>query len=297
MATFLRLYQRSGLQALVRRSGLLPSKLATAEAMLPKLPKPFEPQFDVYHAQGPVKHRVGLFVGCVMPLMYGPVHEATIRVLTWNGCEVHVPRQQTCCGALNVHGGERTVARDLARQNLQAFLGRGLDAVVVNSAGCGSTMKEYHELLGTEEAHQFATLTKDVNEFLASIELRAPEHPVHRTVTLQESCHLVHAQRIKAAPRALLAQVPGLTFNDMAHPDLCCGSAGIYSVTQHDMSMRVLDAKMEDVAATGATTVVTANPGCMMQLEAGLQRAGLPGEVRHVVEILDEAYAGRPGRS
>ena len=296
MAAFLRLYQRSGLQALVRTSRLLPAKLAEAEQMLPALSRPFSPEFEVYRPIGPVRHRVGLFVGCVMPLMYGPVHEATIRVLTWNGCEVHVPRQQSCCGALNVHAGERAVARELARQNMRAFLDRGLDAIVVNSAGCGSTMKEYPELLADDEARRFSALTRDVNEFLASIDLRQPEHAVRRTVTLQESCHLAHAQRIKDAPRDLLARVPGLDFRDMAHPDLCCGSAGIYSVTQHDMSMRVLDSKMQDVATTGATTVVTANPGCMMQLEVGLCRAGIDGEVRHVVEVLDEAYAGRPGR-
>lgn len=293
----LRLYQRSGVQRLVRASGLLPAPLASAEKLLRPLPPPFEPKWDVYHAIGPVKYRVGLLTGCVMPLLYGPVHEASIRVLTWNGCEVHVPREQTCCGALNVHAGERQVAADLARQNARAFLGRGLDAIVVNSAGCGSTMKEYGELLGDEDGHTLAGLTRDVNEFLAGIELKAPEHPVRRTVTLQESCHLVHAQRIKAAPRALLAMIPGLELRDMEHPDRCCGSAGLYSVTRQEMSLRLLDEKMQEVAATGATTIATANPGCMMHLEAGLVRTGLEGDVVHVVQILDEAYAGMTGEA
>lgn len=294
LAALLRLYQRSGLQRLVRATGLLPGQLKVAEQLLPPLPEPFTPRFEVYHAQGPTRLRVGLFTGCVMPLLFGPVHEATIRVLTWNGCEVHVPREQVCCGALNVHGGERRVARDLARQNLRAFLNRGLDAVVVNSAGCGSTMKEYGELLGTPEAEQLAHLTRDITELLAGLELRPFTHPVRRTVTLQESCHLVHAQKIRAAPRELLARVPGLELRDMAHPDLCCGSAGLYSVTQHEMSMRVLDEKMREIQATGATTLCTANPGCQLQLHAGLVRSELNGEVKHVVELLDEAYGGHP---
>ena len=140
-------YQRSGLQRLVRWSRLLPAALGEAESLLPTLPAPFTPGRDVYPAHGKPRYRVGLFTGCVMPLVYGPVHAATLRVLRHNGCEVHIPRAQVCCGALNVHGGERTVAADLARQNLRAFLGRGLDAVVVNSAGCGATMKEYTELV------------------------------------------------------------------------------------------------------------------------------------------------------
>lgn len=282
------MYQRSGLRRLVRP--FLPSRLRAMEALLPDLPAPFVPRFDVYPADGPVRYRVGLFTGCVMPLVYGPVHAATLRVLRHNGCEVHVPRDQVCCGALNVHGGERVQTRALAQANVQAFLGRGLDAIVVNSAGCGSTMKDYHEILGTPQGEQFGRLTRDVNEFLAAIDLVPPTGVVERTITLQESCHLVHAQRIREAPRRLLAMIPGLELRDMAHPDLCCGSAGLYMVTQRDMATRLLDEKMRDVASTGATTIVTANPGCMMQLQSGLQRRGLPGEVKHVVELLDEAY-------
>jgi glycolate oxidase iron-sulfur subunit len=282
------IYQRSGLRRLVRP--FLPGQLRALEGLLPDLPAPFVPRFDVYPAEGPVRYRVGLFTGCVMPLVYGPVHEATVRVLRHNGCEVHVPRDQVCCGALNVHGGERVQTHALAQANVQAFLDRGLDAIVVNSAGCGSTMKDYHEILGTPRGEQFARLTRDVNEFLAGIDLLPPTGVVERVITLQESCHLVHAQRIREAPRRLLAMIPGLELRDMAHPDLCCGSAGLYMVTQREMATRLLDDKMRDVAATGATTIVTANPGCMMQLQSGLQRRGLPGQVKHVVELLDEAY-------
>ena len=283
-------YQRSGLQRLVRASKLLPSALAEAESLLPRLPVPFSPRRDVYPAEGQVRYRVGMFTGCVMPLVYGPVHAATLRVLRHNGCEVHIPRRQVCCGALNVHGGEQEVTRELARENVRAFLGRGLDAIVVNSAGCGAIMKEYGELLASSEALEFARLTRDVTEFLAGIELEPFRCQVRRSVTLQESCHLVHAQRIKDAPRALLAAISGVELRDMAHPDLCCGSAGLYMLTQRDMSTRILDQKMGEVAATGVQTIVTANPGCMMQLQRGVRRAGLAAEVKHVVELVDEGY-------
>jgi glycolate oxidase iron-sulfur subunit len=287
----LMVYQRSGLQRLLRATRVLPKALADAESLLPELPKPFLPRWEVYPAVGPVRYRVGLFTGCVMRLVYGPVHEATLRVLRHNGCEVHVPREQVCCGALNVHGGEQEVATQLARQNMRAFLGRGLDAIVVNSAGCGATMKEYDQLLSDSESADFARLTRDVTEFLASIDMQPFRRPVKRRITHQESCHLVHAQRIKDAPRKLLASMPGLELRDMAHPDLCCGSAGLYMMTQPAMSTRILDDKMQDVARTGAQTVVTANPGCMMQLQRGLHRSGIDGDVKHVVELIDEAYS------
>ena len=285
------IYQRSGLQRLVRASRLLPGPLANAEALLGPASNPFVPRWEVYPAEGRLRYRVGLFTGCVMPFVYGNVHRATLRVLRRNGCEVHIPRMQACCGALNLHAGEQNVAKGLARQNLKAFLGRGLDAIIVNSAGCGATMKEYAELLGDDpEAQEFAGLTRDVTEFLGSIELVPPQTRVPTTVTLQESCHLVHAQRIKDAPRQLLAVIPGVELRDMQHSDLCCGSAGLYMVTQPEMSSRILDDKMRDIGATGAATIVTANPGCMMQLQRGVRRAGLRVDVRHVVELIDAGY-------
>jgi len=289
------IYQRSGLQRLVHASGLLdwlPPAVRDAERLLPRLAAPFVPRQEVYPAIGPRRYRVGLFMGCVMPLVYGPVHAATLRVLRHNGCEVHIPRNQACCGALNVHGGERQVAGQLACQNAQAFVGRGLDAVIVNSAGCGSTMKEYAELGADPAVAELAALTRDVNEFLASIELVPPRRPVRKRVTLQESCHLVHAQRISAAPRQLLGRIPGLEVVEMAHPERCCGSAGLYMLTQPALATRLLEAKMDEMAATGAGNIVTANPGCMMQLERGLRRAGRPGTVTHLVELLDESYGG-----
>ena len=304
LAHLLRGYQRGGLQRVVRASGLLrllPAALGRAEAQLPRFPdRFFSPGVEVFPAYGQRRLRVGFFSGCVMPYLYSGVHAATLDVLRRNGCEVVVPRGQVCCGALNVHSGERDVARTMARRNIGTFLEAGLDAIVVNAAGCGSTLKEYDELLAHDPAdrqlaERFSRLVKDVNELLAGLELERPAHPVRRRVTLQESCHLVHAQRIKRAPRELLAAIPGLELIDMVHPDLCCGSAGIYNLTPPEMSSTILAGKMDDVAATGADTIVTANPGCMLQLEQGARRRGLRIEVKHVVELLQEAYRG-PGR-
>jgi glycolate oxidase iron-sulfur subunit len=287
-------YQRSGLQRIMRAMKILPGRLAQAESLLPQLPAPFLPRFEVYPAHGRMRYRVGLFTGCVMPLAYGPVHWATLRVLQRNGCEVHVPREQVCCGALNVHGGERSVAAKLAQRNLRAFLGRGLDAIVVNSAGCGATMKEYAHLVDSAAAAEFGRLTRDISEFLASIELAPFQTPVNRKITLQESCHLAHAQRIRAAPRNLLAAIPGLQLIEMEHADQCCGSAGLYMLTQPEMAASILDSKMAEIASSRANTIVTANPGCMMQLDRGVRRVGIRADIKHVVELIDEAYGGAP---
>ena len=267
---------------------------------MPPIPERFfDGEGRFYPAIGPVRYRVGFFSGCVMPLAYGPVHEATVRVLRRNGCEVVVPRVQACCGALNVHGGERVMARELARRNVRAFLDLDVDYVAINSAGCGSTLKEYGELLAGdplwgERAEQFSHRVRDISELIAGLPFEQGFGPVPRRVTLQESCHLVHAQGIRAAPRAILGAIPRLELVDMDHPDACCGSAGIYSFAQPELSTGILDGKMAEIRETSADVVVTSNPGCMLQLRAGLERAGLRGEVRHVVEVLDWSYeAGR----
>lgn len=305
LTTVLRWYQRSGVQRAVRASRvleLLPATLRQMERSMPPLPdRFFEAEGQFYPAIGEARQRVGFFSGCIMPLAYGPVHEATLRVLRHNGCDVIVPRVQACCGALNVHGGERTMARELARRNVRAFLDLDLDYVIVNSAGCGSTLKEYAELLAGDPlwhgpAERFASRVRDVSELLATLPFERGLGPLPRRATLQESCHLVHAQRVKLQPRALLAGIPELELVEMAHPDNCCGSAGIYSFAQAELSNQLLDTKMAEIQATSADLIVTANPGCMLQIQAGLTRAGLPGEVRHVIELLDWSYqAGAPG--
>jgi len=299
LATALRWYQRAGLQALVRASGLvdaLPPTIRQMERSMPRLPNRFfEPAGQFLPATCDRRYRIGFFAGCVMPYAYGQVHDATIRVLRRLGCDVIVPRAQACCGALNVHGGERTMSRQLARRNVRAFLDLDVDCVIVNSAGCGSTLKEYAELLAADElwrqrAQRFGSIVRDVNEFVAAQPFQPGLGPVRRRATFQESCHLAHAQRINAQPRAILEAIPGLELVDMAHPDNCCGSAGIYSFTQPELSNALLETKMNEIRATSADLIITANPGCMLQLAAGLSKSGMHGEVRHLIEVLDWSY-------
>ncbi len=303
LVTLLRLYQRTGLQRLLRATRLLrllPGGLAEAESMLPDVPpRPFRFPADG-GAASTLTRRVALLTGCVMPLLYPRAHGATVRVLARHGVAVVAPPEQRCCGALSLHAGDRQTARELARRNIDAFLATGVEAVVVNSAGCGSALKEYGELLAqdaeyAERARRFSAMVRDVTEFLAELRFSPPKAPLPLRVTYQDSCHLVHAQRVRSAPRELLRAIPGLELVELDAPDRCCGSAGVYSFAQREMSLRLLDDKMRDVATTNAGVIATTNPGCMMQLEAGLRRHRLPGRVVHVVELLDEAYRAEEG--
>ena len=293
------LYQASRLQTVVRGSGLwkLMGKLGRLEQLSPPAEPPFF--FDkigkTFPADGEHRYRVAFLAGCIANVSFARLNEATVRVLQKNGCEVVVPAGQGCCGALHMHAGIRSEARQLARRNIDAVLDGGFDAIITNAAGCGSTLKEYHELLEhdpdyAEKARRFSALMKDVTEFLASIELNRDMAKVPVTVTYQDSCHLAHGQKVRIPPRRLLAAVPGLEFREMPLSDLCCGSAGIYNVVENEMAMAVLEKKMQHVNSTGATVIATANPGCMLQLEAGARLHGHNQRVMHVVEILDQAY-------
>jgi glycolate oxidase iron-sulfur subunit len=301
LANLLRLYQESGVQATLRRSGLLkllPRQLRELEELAPRVSRRFfRARRGVARARGRATARVALFAGCIMPYTHAETHEATMRVLRRNGCDVVTPVEQGCCGALLVHNGDRETARRLARANVDAFLASGAEAIVVNAAGCGSTLKEYGELLAgdpayAEKAEAFAHRVKDVTEFLADRPLAAGMASIPARVTYQDSCHLAHAQRIKAPPRALIDAVPGVGRVEMPNADRCCGSAGIYNIVQREMSRRLLESKMVEVEEARPDIIVTANPGCMIQLEAGVRRAGLNAEVLHVVELIDRAYEG-----
>lgn len=292
-----RLHRKLKLGTVVAKAPLLPTRIKRADHMLPdEVPAPYPPRGRtvVVRAKGPRRGRVAMLSGCVMSEMFGPTNQATARVLAENGYEVVIPGEQVCCGALHLHNGDRDVAKSLAAKNVQAFLRAGVDALVVNSAGCGSTMKEYGELLhGDPEAGraaQLSSITRDVNEFLAALPLRQPQARLDWKVTYQDSCHLAHAQRIKAAPRQVLAAIPGIELREMDTPDRCCGSAGLYSLLQPDLSGRLLESKMDDIATTGAEVIVTANPGCMMQLDAGARRRGTGQRVMHTVDVLAAAY-------
>jgi glycolate oxidase iron-sulfur subunit len=299
-AKLLRFYQRSGLQRAARGTGLLRLfGLAKRESLLPKIDDEFF--FDklgrTFPAAGERRARVAFFAGCIANVTFSKLNEATIRVLTANGCEVVVPDKQFCCGALAEHAGVRETARELARRNLAAFEKGEFDAILTNAAGCGSTMKEHVRLFAPEEpecakAATFAAKVRDVTEFLAELGLSAKLRQLAVRVTYQDSCHLLHGQKVREAPRQLLKSIPGLDFVELPYSDICCGSAGIYNVTQTDASLELLGEKMKNAKGTGARLIATANPGCLLQLRAGVEFHKTGQEVLHVVEVLDRALCG-----
>jgi glycolate oxidase iron-sulfur subunit len=297
----LRFYQRSGLEKAILASGVLrlfPGRLGEVARLAPRIDKQFftEKLGTVVPAIGPRRYRVAFFAGCIANLTFSELNEATVRVLARNGCEVVIPADQGCCGALHVHAGMRDLARQLAKQNIQTFLADSYDAIITNAAGCGSVMKEYPLLFQEEEreclepARAFSALLKDVTEFLAGIDLNREFASLKVRATYQDPCHLGHAQRIKAAPRKLLAAVPGLELVELKETEICCGSAGVYNVVHNELAERLLEQKMRRIEETGAELILTANPGCLLQLRAGVARSGNRRRVLHVVELLDEAY-------
>jgi Fe-S oxidoreductase len=301
-ARFLWLYQRSGLQLLMR--AFLPKKLREMDSMLPSIPQNFfQAKAHTLPAIGERRVKVAMLNGCVMPLLFGDVNEATVRVLRRNGCDVVFPPHQICCGALNIHNGESVAAKRMARQNIDAFLDAGVDAIILNAAGCGAAMKEYGYLLRddpiyAERAKRFSLLVKDASEFLADLGLVGKLASLEMTVTYQDPCHLAHGQRVRSQPRALLQAIPGVKLIEMEGSDRCCGSAGIYNITHPGMSQHLLKEKLQSIAATKAQAVVAPNPGCMLQLRYGTQRYGPGVKIYHLIDLLDRAYAeadaGRP---
>ena len=239
--------------------------------------------------------RVAMLEGCVMGSVFGDTNGATARVLARNGVEVVPTVGQTCCGALHAHAGERERARDLARRNIAAFEQVGAEAVIVNAAGCGAAMKEYGWLLKDDakwsaRASAFAAKVKDATEYLGDLGMSEAPGMLHGRVTWDDPCHLLHGQKIRAQPRALLAAIPGLEVVPLEEADWCCGSAGTYNVTQPDLARSILERKIANIVRTGADTVVTANPGCLMQIQSGLRQAGSGVRVVHLLDLLDEAY-------
>jgi glycolate oxidase iron-sulfur subunit len=293
-------YQRSGLRDLLRQTGFLTELgLAGVDAVAPEAEAPFffSQIGRTIPAQGKRRYRVAFFAGCLANVTHARMNEATVRVLAANGCEVVIPSGQGCCGALHVHAGVRDVARELARRNIDVFLREPFDALITNAAGCGSTLKEYGELLPDDpRAHEFSKKMLDVTEFLAKIGLTQHLGAISGVVTYQDPCHLLHGQRVRSAPRELLKQIPGLTYRELPRVEICCGSAGVYNVFHNELSLQLLRNKMADVASTGASVVTTANPGCLLQLCAGVRLyGGLPGNggsaprVLHIMELLDES--------
>ncbi len=288
------IYQSTGLQSLVRATGILKLLgLSEIEQLTPTAERPtfFSKIGQVFPAEGAQRKKVALLAGCMQNVFFARLNEATIRVLQKNGCEVHVPAEQTCCGALHAHSGFRDEARALAKQNVEALVDGGFDAIISNTGGCGATLKEYHHLLEHDaRAEKFVSLMRDINEFLASLELNPNMKPINAVVTYQDSCHLAHGQKVTKAPRQLISKVPGIKFVEMPNSSICCGSAGIYNVVQNDLAMEILEAKMGNVNLTKADRIISSNPGCMLQLRAGEKLHGHNRPVQHVVELLDEAY-------
>jgi glycolate oxidase iron-sulfur subunit len=301
VASFMRFYQRSGLQAFARSSGILRAlRLDELEALAPRMSSPFfVAAGQRFSAQGTRKATAFLHAGCIMHVAFADWNEASVRVLNRAGIDVIVPADQGCCGAITIHAGEMDRGRALAKRNIASFERSGADVYVINAAGCGSALKEYGQLFHEdpawhERAVAFSAKVRDITEYLDQVGVGPGLGNVNAVVTYQDPCHLAHAQRITAAPRRLLAQIPGLEIREMEESSLCCGSAGIYNVTQPEMAGRLGRRKVQHVLDVTPDILATANPGCALQIANGLRTTGRNIEVLHVVQLLDRAYSVIP---
>ncbi|MEA5617017.1 heterodisulfide reductase-related iron-sulfur binding cluster [Cronbergia sp. UHCC 0137] len=296
-------YQKLGLSKLVQGTGLLKKispRLAAMESILPQITlKSFQDNLpDVISAKGKKRYRVGVILGCVQRLFFSPVNEATVRVLTANGCEVIIPKSQGCCAALPEHQGQTEQAKALARQMIDSFADTNVDAIIINAAGCGHTLKEYGHILADdpeyrEKAEEFAAKVKDAQEFLANVGLTAKLSPLTDKplkLVYQDACHLLHGQKISVQPRQLLRQIPGVTLKEPIDAALCCGSAGVYNMLQPEVAEELGKQKAQNLLNTGADLITSANPGCTLQITKYLQGKNI--SVLHPMELLDYAIRG-----
>ncbi|NEQ79379.1 MAG: 4Fe-4S dicluster domain-containing protein [Moorea sp. SIO2I5] len=299
------LYQTLGVQKLVRSTNwlkLLSPRLAAMESMLPKVTlDSFRDNLpDVIPPVGKKRYRVGVILGCVQRLFFSPVNEATVRVLTANGCEVVIPKTQGCCAALPEHQGQTEQAQALARQMIDSFEGTEVDAIIINAAGCGHTLKEYGHILEddpeyAQKAQEFAGKVKDAQEFLASVGLTATLSPLRDeplTIVYQDACHLLHGQKISVQPRQLLRQIPGVTLREPIDAALCCGSAGVYNMLQPEVADELGQQKVNNLLNTGAELIASPNPGCSLQIKKHLQLQGKDITLMHPMELLDYSIQG-----
>ena len=297
-------YQKLGMQAVARGLGLLkllPKKLQTMEALLPKLGRR-EAVAEVTPAVGTKRRRVGLLLGCVQREFFSQVNAATARVLAAEGCEVLAPEEQPCCGALLVHAGEEAAAVELAKRTIDAFERANVETIVTNAAGCGSNVKEYGHLLRdvpayAERAKAFAAKCKDISEVLAGLEPRAKRQRLKLRVAFHDSCHLQHAQGVRLQPRALLSSIPGLELAEIPEAAICCGSAGIFNLVQPEAANELGDRKAYLIEPLNADVVATGNPGCILQMQSALARGGQKTRVVHTIQILDTSIRGESGES
>lgn len=297
----LRLYQRLGLQTLVRGSGvlkLLPKRLQELESITPDIQPKFSAELiaPVTPAIGKKRYRVAVLTGCAQDLIFSHINRDTVEVLARNGCEVVTPRNQLCCGSLHAHNGEWELAKQLARKQLEQFPPDQFDAIISNAGGCGSHLKHYHKLLADDPAFRdraalWDKKVKDINEWLIEVGIQPPSNdaPI-QLVTYHESCHLAHGQKITTQPRRLLGAIPNLQLVELPESTWCCGSAGIYNIVQPEMANELLERKLKHIQSTGASIVANGNPGCLLQLVNGAKQRGLNLRVVHPVTLLAEAY-------
>ena len=303
----LRFYQNSGMETFARETELLkllPENLRRLEPQAPRMADVFSDKLigEVEKPAGEVRYKVAVLTGCVQDLVYPSINRDTVDVLLANGCQVHTPAVQSCCGSLHAHNGERELARTLARRMIDQLPPEKFDAIITNAGGCGSHLRHYAPLLEDDaiyatKAHLWDTKVKDVHEWLAAIGCRAPEVsplPEGTVVTYHDSCHLTHGQKVTLQPRAILSLIPGITLVELPEANWCCGSAGVYSITQPEESARLLARKVRHIHATGATVLATANPGCHLQIANGLRAEGMDIAVMHPMTLLAEGY--RKGR-
>lgn len=296
-------YQRSGLQKVARKSGIMnffPESLSTMEKVLPSVPTKKELKNRPNHlpALKRQKKKVAFFSGCLMDTMFMKTNDATMKLLQYAGCEIVIPDTQNCCGALHGHSGEREKSKEMAKRNIQAFEDIGADYIITNAGGCGAFLVDYDYLLKddinwSERAKEFSAKIKDITSILVELDFANENLTLdEQIVTYQDSCHLKNGQKTFMEPRKLLQSINGVTYVEMKDASRCCGSAGIYNIVESEMSMEILDYKMDQAKKTRAKTIVTANPGCLLQMKLGIEREGLSGTMRavHIVDFLLEAY-------
>ncbi|RMF28492.1 MAG: 4Fe-4S dicluster domain-containing protein [Cyanobacteria bacterium J083] len=298
------LYQESGIQRFVRTTGILKKilpRLSAMESILPRITPKNQPNFpNIIPAQGKKKYRVGMILGCVQRLFFNEVNEATIRFLTANGCEVVIPPSQGCCAALPAHQGEQVQAKALARQMIDSFVNSQVEAIIINAAGCGHTLKEYGHILADDPkyrtlAEEFAIKVKDIQEFLAEIDLKANLQPISTQeikIAYQDACHLLHGQKISLQPRQLLQKIPGVKLTEPVDAALCCGSAGIYNMLQPEVAEELGQQKVKNLLNTGADLIASANPGCSLQIQKHLQLQDKKIPLLHPIQLLDYSMRG-----
>lgn len=300
VARLLWMYQNLGIESFIKFTGvakLLTPKLSKLQELSPRPGKHFfdEQYPEIISPKGRAKYRVGFLSGCIMNVAFSKINEDTIKVLLHHDCEIVIPKTQVCCGSLHAHNGDFDTARTLAKKNVDVFSQHNLDAIIMNSAGCGAMMKEYGHYLQDDaeyavRAKMIAQKVKDISEFLFEIGIKKTEKEFPHKVTYHDACHLAHSQSITREPRQILKSITGITYVELNEASWCCGSAGIYNVVRYDDSMKILDRKMKNITDTKAEYIVANNPGCLLQIEYGCRQSGIKSKVVHLSSLLSEAY-------